>query len=183
MEVIEKEIEGVKVFVPRVFSDARGYFSETYSQKAIAPHAPGLQFVQDNESFSSEQYTLRGLHFQAPPFAQDKLIRVIKGRIFDVTVDVRKGSSTYGKWTGEELSAQNRKQLLAPAGFLHGFLTLEPETIVAYKVTNFYDAQSDGSVFWRSKTLDIDWPLNGGKVTLSEKDANAPLFEDFNSPF
>lgn len=183
MEVLSKEIPDVKIFIPRVFEDSRGYFLETYTRSKFDPHAPGLDFVQDNESYSHEIYTVRGLHYQAPPFAQDKLIRVLRGRIFDVAVDVRKRSTTYGQWVGEELSQDNRKQLLAPKGFLHGFMTLEPDTIVAYKVTNFYDGPSDGAVFWASESLGIDWPAPPGKAVLSDKDAAAPPFEAFRSPF
>ncbi|MEM8920889.1 MAG: dTDP-4-dehydrorhamnose 3,5-epimerase, partial [Pseudomonadota bacterium] len=140
-------------------------------------------FVQDNESCSRDRYTVRGLHYQAPPFAQDKLVRVVKGRIFDVAVDVRSASSTYGRWVGVELSEENGKQLLAPKGFLHGFMTLEPHTIVAYKVTNFYDAASDGAVYWASPELDIDWPAGEGQAVLSSKDEDARRFADFDSPF
>lgn len=183
MEVEALAIPDVKIFTPRKFQDARGYFMESFNEKALAPHAPGLRFVQDNESCSREAFTVRGLHYQKPPFAQDKLVRVIAGVIFDVVVDVRKTSPTYGKWVGAELSAENRKQLLAPKGFLHGFMTLVPDTIVAYKVTNFYDAESDAAVFWASQGLGIDWPAPPEKAVLSNKDAAAPRFSDFLSPF
>ena len=143
----------------------------------------GVEFVQDNESYSKEAYTVRGLHYQSPPHAQDKLVRVVKGRILDVVVDIRTRSNSYGKWTSAELSADNGKQLFVPKGFLHGFMTLEPDTIVAYKVTNFYDGPSDGAVFWASESLGIDWPVAVGKAVLSDKDAAAPPFEAFRSPF
>ncbi len=183
MDVIETALPDVKVFVPPAFEDARGAFSETYSARRYGPHAPGLVFVQDNESRSAKPFTVRGLHFQAPPFAQAKLVRVAQGRIFDVAVDARKGSPTYGKWVGEELSAANRKQLLAPVGFLHGFMTLEPDTVVAYKVTDYYDEASDGAVHWASPSLSIAWPAPPEKATLSEKDAAAVDFDRFESPF
>lgn len=183
MDVQETDIPAVKIFTPPAFGDDRGYFSETYNQKKFEARAPGLVFVQDNESLSKEPYTVRGLHYQAPPFAQDKLVRVLRGRIFDVAVDVRSGSPTYGQWVGEELSADNRKQLLAPIGFLHAFMTLEPDTVVAYKVTNFYDKASDGAVYFASASLGIDWPAPAEKAVLSEKDAAAVKFEDFKTPF
>ncbi len=183
MDVIETAIPDVKIFIPPAFEDARGAFVETYNQRVYAPRAPGLIFVQDNESRSEKSFTVRGLHFQAPPFAQAKLVRVARGRIFDVVVDVRKNSPTYGKWIGEELTAANRKQLLAPVGFLHGFMTLEPDTIVAYKVTNYYDKASDGAVNWASPSLGIDWPATPNNAILSEKDAAAIDFDSFESPF
>ncbi len=183
MDVVATHIPDVKLFTPRLFDDERGYFTETYTKSKFAPHAPGLEFVQDNESYSKEAYTVRGLHFQAPPFAQDKLVRVIRGRIFDVAVDIRKGSPTYGQWAAAELSSENRKQLLAPKGFLHGFMTLEPDTLVAYKVSNFYDKASDRAVLWSSPELAIAWPAPPAAATLSEKDAAAEAFSAFQSPF
>ncbi|MEM8937195.1 MAG: dTDP-4-dehydrorhamnose 3,5-epimerase [Pseudomonadota bacterium] len=183
MDVVETAIKDIKVFTPAVFEDARGYFTETYNQAKFDAHAPDLVFVQDNESLSRAKYTVRGLHYQAPPFAQDKLVRVLRGAVFDVVVDIRADSSTYGQWVGHELTADNRKQLLAPAGFLHGFMTLEPNTIVAYKVTNLYHGPSDGAVFWASDSLGIDWPTGPDKAILSDKDKAAPKFEDFKSPF
>ena len=183
MEISATKIPDVKMFTPRVFDDSRGYFFESYTQNKFDALHPGLVFVQDNESYSKDIFTVRGLHYQSPPYAQDKLVRVLKGRIFDVAVDVRKGSPTYGQWVGEELSAENKKQLLAPKGFLHGFMTLEPDTIVAYKVTDFYNGPADGAVAWASPSLKIDWPGPTDKATLSDKDAGAPDFEDFQSPF
>ncbi len=183
MDIIETAIPDVKVFVPPAFEDSRGAFSETFSHRLYAEHTPDVLFVQDNESRSVKRFTVRGLHFQAPPFEQTKLVRVVRGRIYDVTVDARKGSATYGKWVGEELSAANRKQLLAPAGFLHGFMTLELDTIVAYKVTNYYDKASDGAVHWASPSLNISWPAPAENVILSEKDASAVDFSAFESPF
>lgn len=183
MEIVETALPGVKIFIPKRFSDSRGFFSETYTDHKYVPHTDGLKFVQDNESLSHKIYTVRGLHYQAPPFAQDKLVRVVSGRIFDVAVDVRSGSQTYAKWVGAELSAENGKQLLVPAGFLHGFMTLEPDTLVNYKVTNVYDGPSDGAVHWASPSLGINWPAGPDKAVLSDKDAAAQLFEDFKTPF
>ena len=183
MEVTGTEIADVKIFTPKVFQDERGYFTETYTQSKFDAHISGLNFIQDNESYSRQAYTVRGLHYQAPPFAQDKLVRVVSGRIFDVAVDIRKDSPSFGAWVGVELSAENKKQLLVPKGFLHGFMTLEPHTTVAYKVTAFYNAPSDGAVFWRSDQLAIDWPTSNQEAVLSSKDAAAPRFEDFTSPF
>ncbi|MGF1544121.1 MAG: dTDP-4-dehydrorhamnose 3,5-epimerase [Parvularculaceae bacterium] len=183
MDVATTDHPDVKLYAPRVFEDDRGYFYETYTQNKLEPHAPGLVFVQDNESYSKERYTVRGLHYQAPPFAQDKLVRVLRGRIFDVVVDVRRGSPRFGQWVGVELSAADRRQLLAPKGFLHGFATLEADCVVAYKVTAFYDKASDGAVHWASDDLRIDWPIPRDKAVLSAKDAAAPTFTDFQSPF
>ncbi len=183
MDVEETIICDVKIFIPRIFDDSRGYFFESYTKRTFDYHSPGLTFVQDNESYSKEVYTVRGLHYQRPPHAQDKLVRVLKGRIFDVVVDIRTGSPTYGQWVGEELSSANKKQLLAPKGFLHGFMTLEPDTIVAYKVTDFYDGPSDGAVYWASPSLNIDWPGPKDAAVLSDKDAAAPSFDKFHTPF
>ncbi len=183
MHVESLSIPDVKIITPRKFEDSRGYFTETYNQKNFNANAVPLDFVQDNESFSVHKYTVRGLHYQAPPFAQDKLVRVLKGRILDVVVDVRKGSPTFGQWISAELSAENAKQLLCPIGFLHGFMTLEDNTLVSYKVTNFYDGDSDGSVFWASPELGIDWPASIEQAHLSDKDIAAPKYSDFQSPF
>jgi dTDP-4-dehydrorhamnose 3,5-epimerase len=184
MEITETKLPGVLVFTPRRFGDNRGYFMETFSLRKYFPDAKPLpDFVQDNESFSAAQYTVRGLHYQAPPHAQDKLVRVIKGSVFDIAVDIREGSPTYGHWVGETLSAENMKQLLVPKGFLHGFMTLEPDTLVAYKVTDYYDGPSDGAVRWDSPSLGIHWPEHNSCAVLSDKDAAAPDFADFKTPF
>lgn len=183
MEVRDTDIEDVKVFVPRRFEDSRGYFSETFVTKKYAPHLGDMAFVQDNESFSVAPYTVRGLHFQSPPFAQDKLVRVIAGRVLDVVVDVREGSPTFGKWVSAELTAGGGEQIIAPIGFLHAFMTLEPNTVVAYKVSNFYDSASDGGVMWNSPSLKIDWPVGADKAVLSDKDSKAIDYDDFDSPF
>ena len=183
MEVEALEIPEVKRVTPARFGDARGYFSETYNAKAFGKAGIDCTFVQDNESLSAQKGTLRGLHYQAPPFAQAKLVRVLKGAILDVAVDARKGSPSFGKWVSAELSAENGAQLFVPAGFLHGFLTLEPDTYVAYKVDNYYDKASDGAVKWDDPDLAIDWGENVSNVTTSDKDASAQSWQEFNSPF
>ncbi len=165
--------------LPRRFEDARGWFSETWSRQALAKNGIDLDFVQDNHSFSADAGTLRGLHYQSPPFAQDKLVRCTRGAIFDVAVDVRKGSPNFGQWVGVELTAENGKQLFVPRGFLHGFITREPNTEVQYKVTEIYAPEHDGAVRWDS--LGIDWGKDAPQ--LSNKDAVAPAFEDWDSPF
>ncbi|MEM9044528.1 MAG: dTDP-4-dehydrorhamnose 3,5-epimerase [Pseudomonadota bacterium] len=142
-----------------------------------------MDFVQDNHSYSADTGTLRGLHFQAPPSAQTKLVRVARGSVLDVAVDIRRGSPTFGQWVAEELSAENGAQLLVPRGFLHAFITLEPHTEVLYKVDAFYDPNADGAVRFDSPELGIDWGMEPDKIILSDKDAAAPAFADFTSPF
>lgn len=142
-----------------------------------------INFVQDNESLSAKAGTLRGLHYQAPPFAQAKLVRVAKGAILDVAVDARRGSPTYGRWVAEEISAENGAQILVPHGFLHGFLTLTDDTLVIYKVDNIYNAGADGGVRWNDPDISIDWGVTAEGLTLSDKDQRAPLFKDWQSPF
>ena len=180
MLVEKTDIEGVMLLTPRRFEDARGFFSESWNRNVMAEHGFDYDWVQDNHSLSHKAGTIRGLHFQAPPHAQDKLVRCGRGAFFDVVVDIRRGSPTYGKWFGVELSAKNGRQLLIPAGFLHGFETLEPDTEICYKCTDYYAAQADGSVHWDS--CGIDWRLTHDPV-LSEKDASAVRFTDFESPF
>ena len=166
---------------PRRFGDDRGWFSESWSKRSLAAAGIDLpEFVQDNHSMSFAKGTVRGLHFQSPPHAQGKLVRCGQGSIFDVAVDARRGSPTYGHWVGEELSAQNGVQLWIPAGFLHGFIALEDDTEILYKCTDFYDSACDGAVRWDS--VGIDWPLVGEPI-LSDKDAQAPAFNAFQSPF
>lgn len=142
-----------------------------------------LDFVQDNHSVSHDVGTIRGLHFQSPPNAQGKLVRCGNGRLFDVAADIRKGSSTFGDWVGVELSSENGKQLLIPAGFLHGFVTLEPDTEIIYKCTDYYAPESDGAIRFDDPELGIDWGISPDKAVLSDKDASAPLLKDFDSPF
>lgn len=183
MDVIALDIPEVKIITPRRFSDDRGFFSETYNARAFKEAGIEVDFVQDNHSYSARKGTVRGLHFQAPPHAQSKLVRVLRGSIIDVAVDARKASPTFGKWVKAELSAENGKQIFVPQGFLHGFLTLEPDTEVAYKVDAFYDGASDGSVKWNDPDLAIDWGVEEGAASLSDKDARAQSWGDFNSPF
>jgi dTDP-4-dehydrorhamnose 3,5-epimerase len=168
---------------PRAFADSRGWFSETYNQARAAEAGIDVLFCQDNQSFSKSAGVIRGLHFQRPPFAQAKLVRCVRGSIWDVAVDARKGSPTYGQWVAAILSAENHRQLFIPAGFLHGFVTLEDETEVAYKVSALYDPASDGGIRWNDPTLALPWPLDARPPLVSEKDAALPLFADFDSPF
>jgi len=176
LEVVSTAIEAVKIVVPKAFSDSRGYFSETYTRQRFADHGIALDFVQDNQSLSVETGTIRGLHFQTPPMAQDKLVRVLRGRIVDVAVDLRRSSPTYGQWVAEELSADNRKQLLVPIGFAHGFCTLEPNTEVLYKVSNYYSGAHDLGVAWDDPQLAVKWPVSSSQAVLSDKDRVLPAF-------
>lgn len=183
MEIRTTALPDVKILTPRRFGDDRGYFSETWKAPRMAEAGLDLAFVQDNESLSAAAGTLRGLHYQAPPFAQAKLVRVVRGAILDVAVDARRSSPTYGRWVAEEISAANGAQILVPRGFLHGFVTLTDDTQVLYKVDNVYDAASDGNVRWNDPDLAIDWGVGPEGVTLSEKDRAAPAFRDWVSPF
>lgn len=180
MIVNETALPGVLLLVPRRFGDDRGFFSESWNRKTLAGHGIDTDFVQDNHSMSHATGTLRGLHFQAPPSAQAKLVRCGRGSLFDVAVDIRRGSPTYGKWVGYDLSFDNGHQLLIPAGFLHGFVTREPDTEIIYKCSDYYDAAADGAVVWDS--CGIDWALDGTPL-LSAKDEAAPKLADFDSPF
>jgi dTDP-4-dehydrorhamnose 3,5-epimerase len=174
MEVIETFFPEVKILVPPRHGDERGFFSETYSQRAFAKAEILLDFVQDNHSFSAEGGTIRGLHFQTPPFAQDKLVRVIRGAILDVILDVRHGSPTFGKHITVELSAKAWNQVLIPVGFAHGMCTLEPDTEIAYKVTNYYSPAHDKGVRWNDPALGIDWPVRPEQAIVSAKDHALP---------
>ena len=183
MEIRPTALPEVKILTPRRFGDARGYFTETWSGPRMKDAGLDVAFVQDNESLSAQKGTLRGLHYQAPPFAQSKLVRVGKGAILDVAVDARRGSPTYGKWIAEEISAANGAQILVPRGFLHGFVTLTPDTLVIYKVDNVYDGASDGSVAWNDADIGVDWGVSPDETVLSDKDRKAPAFRDWVSPF
>jgi dTDP-4-dehydrorhamnose 3,5-epimerase len=183
MDVEPTKLEGVMVLTPRRFGDTRGFFSETWNRRTLEAAGIALDFVQDNHSFSAEAGTVRGLHYQAPPSAQDKLVRVSRGRVWDVAVDVRVGSPSYGVSVGVELTAENGKQLLVPKGFLHGFATLEPDTEVIYKCTDFYAPDCDGGVRFDDPDLAVDWGIDAGAAVLSDKDAKAPAFKDWESPF
>ena len=168
---------------PKRFEDARGWFSETYRRDRFVAAGIEAEFVQDNQSFSRPAGTLRGIHFQSPPHAQAKLVRCLQGRIWDVAVDLRQGSPTYGQSVAAELTADKGEQLYIPAGFGHAFLTLEPDTQVAYKVDDFYAPECDGGIRWDDPDLAISWPLPGAAPELSDKDKKLPLLKDFVSPF
>lgn len=183
MQVEKTALDGVLLLTPKRFGDTRGFFSECWNKRAMAEHGIEISWVQDNQSLSLETGTVRGLHFQAPPHAQHKLVRCGRGAFFDVAVDIRKGSPTYGKWVGYELSYENGRQLLVPAGFLHGFATLQPETEILYKCSDYFAPECDGAVYFDSPALGIDWHLQGVKPVLSEKDAAAQDFDAFDSPF
>ena len=182
MDVQSLEIPEVLVLTPRRFVDSRGYFVEPYNAARLAAAGVKDVFVQDNMSWSKGAGTLRGLHFQRPPFAQAKLVTVPRGRILDVAVDARRGSPTFGRHVTAELSGDNGQQIYVPEGFLHGFITLEPDTLVSYKVNAYYSPEADGSVRWDDPDLAIDWPMTD-KVILSPKDADAPLFAAIDFPF
>lgn len=183
LDVISLDIPDVKLITPKKNGDARGFFSETYNKTTFASHGITLDFVQDNQSFSAQAGTLRGLHYQSPPFAQDKLVRVVRGRILDVAVDIRRGSPTFGKWVAAEISAEQWNQILVPAGFAHGVCTLEPDTEILYKVTNFYSAQHDFGIRWNDPDLGIDWPFSENEMVLSDKDARQPFLKTITTPF
>jgi dTDP-4-dehydrorhamnose 3,5-epimerase len=180
LQIEPTALPGVMILTPARHGDARGFFSESWNRARLAEHGIGIDFVQDNHSLSQATGTLRGLHYQAPPSAQAKLVRCGRGRLFDVAVDARRGSPTYGRSVGVELSFENGRQLLVPAGFLHGFVTREPDTEIVYKCSDFYDAKADGAVRWDS--CGIDWDLAGEPV-LSGKDAAAAALADWESPF
>jgi dTDP-4-dehydrorhamnose 3,5-epimerase len=178
MQLIETEIPDVKVFVPKKFGDHRGFFSEVYSDKSLAGHGIQARFVQDNHSLSAETGVVRGLHYQVGPMAQDKLIRVVRGAIVDVAVDIRRTSPTFGKHVTCVLSAENWKQMFVPAGFAHGFATLEPNTEVIYKVTNYYSPGHERGVRWNDPALGIDWRIADGAAVLSERDRKHPVLAE-----
>lgn len=180
MEVIETEIKGLLIIKPRVFADARGYFFESYNEGVFKKHGIDLNFMQDNQSLSSTG-VLRGLHFQAPPYEQGKLVRVITGAVLDVAVDIRKNSPTYGKHVALELNEENKTIFFIPPGFAHGFLTLRDNTIFSYKCTNLYNKESEGTVLWNDQELGINW--NYDNPILSEKDVAGTPFKNFVSPF
>lgn len=182
MEVIKTNIEGVVIIEPRIFKDDRGYFFESFSQREFEEKVCKTTFVQDNESKSSYG-VLRGLHFQKPPFAQSKLVRVIKGAVLDVAVDIRKGSPTFGQYVSVELTGENHRQFFIPRGFAHGFSVLSEEVIFQYKCDNFYSPQSEGAIAWNDPDLNIDWRIPAEKVVLSEKDGKHPRLKDWRNVF
>jgi len=177
-------IADVIKITPRIFKDDRGDFMETFKSQAFNNVVgKDITFVQDNQSLSLKANTVRGLHFQSPPFAQGKLVRCIQGAIMDVAVDIRKNSATFGQAVSAKLTAENNDQLWVPEGFLHGFATLMDKTIVQYKCTNYYSSDCDGNVIWDDADLNVDWGIDAEKAVLSAKDTKAPKFADFLSPF
>jgi len=180
MKIIEEPLPGLFLIEPRVFRDARGYFFESFSQKEMEQLGVCVPFVQDNQSLS-QRGVLRGLHFQAPPAAQDKLVRVISGAVLDVAVDVRKGSPTYGRHFSVELSVTNFLMLFIPKGFAHGFETLEDNTVFSYKCSDYYRPDTEGGLRWNDSSLNIPW--RGSEALVSDKDQKLPLWETFESPF
>jgi dTDP-4-dehydrorhamnose 3,5-epimerase len=181
LKFIGADLAGAFLIEPRVILDNRGFFLESYSDKAFEAQGLSIRFVQDNHSLSRQAGVLRGLHFQVPPSAQTKLVRVTRGAIYDVIVDLRRGSPTYGRWQGFELNASNFRMLLVPKGFAHGFCTLEPDTEVQYKVDCLYARELDTGLRWNDPTLAISWPF--ADPVLSEKDETLPFFKEFLSPF
>ncbi len=180
MEVIETKIKGLLIIKPKVFADSRGYFFESYNEGVFKKHGVDVHFVQDNQSLSNAG-VLRGLHLQAPPFAQGKLVRVITGAVLDIAVDIRKGSPTYGEHIAIELTEENKTMFYIPPGFAHGFLTLRDNTIFSYKCTNLYNKDSERTVLWNDSDLKIDWNIKD--PILSEKDITGTPFKSFDSPF
>lgn len=183
MKIEKTALPGVLVITPARHGDERGFFSESYSAQRLSEHGIAITFVQDNHSLSERAGTVRGLHFQAPPHAQDKLIRCGRGVLFDVAVDIRRGSPTYGEWFGVELSFENGKQLLVPAGFAHGFATRAPNTEIIYKCSDNYARETEGAVRWNDPDIAINWGADLSDPILSEKDAIAPRLADLVSPF
>ncbi|WP_418595883.1 dTDP-4-dehydrorhamnose 3,5-epimerase [Ponticoccus sp. (in: a-proteobacteria)] len=182
MQITKTALPGVLLLQPARFGDARGVFCETWNRRTLAAHGIALDFVQDNQSRSARAGTVRGLHFQAPPHAQDKLVRCAAGALFDVAVDIRRGSPTYGQWVGHELSAENGLQMLIPQGFLHGFVTRAPDTEICYKCTGYYAPDCEGAVRFDDPEIAVDWGLQGPPI-LSDKDAEAPGLASLDSPF
>jgi dTDP-4-dehydrorhamnose 3,5-epimerase len=183
MNIEHLEIPGPLLLTPRRIGDSRGFFSETFRKDALAELGFADEFVQDNHSMSSEAGVVRGLHFQTPPFAQAKLVRVVRGRMLDVAVDLRLGSPSYGRSVAVELSALNWAQLLIPVGFAHGFCTLEPMTEVVYKVTAPYAPAHDLGILWHDPDLEIAWPVTPETAIVSDKDRRQPRLKDYRSPF
>lgn len=183
MQIDQTKLPGVLILTSARFGDTRGFFSESWSASRMENVGLHYDFVQDNHSMSAQAGTVRGLHFQAPPKAQAKLVRCGRGSLLDVAVDIRKGSPTYGQWVAEHLSFENAKQLLIPRGFLHGFVTLEADTEIIYKCDNGYSPECDGAVRFDDPDIGIDWSIDTNKAVLSEKDAAAPYLRDFDSPF
>lgn len=182
MEVIKTSIDGVFIIEPRIFEDSRGYFFESFSQREFEEKIGPINFVQDNESKSSYG-VMRGLHFQRPPFTQSKLVRCVKGAVFDVAVDIRKGSPTYGQHVAVELTEENHRQFFIPKGFAHGFAVLSETAVFQYKCDELYHPEADGGISILDDSLGIDWRIPTHKAILSDKDTKHPLLKDFESPF
>lgn len=183
MDVIETSIPDVKLITPRRFGDQRGFFSEAYNRRAFAEIGVAIEFIQDNQAYSADSGTLRGLHFQAPPATQTKLLRVLRGAVLDVCVDLRHGSPSYGQHVMAELTAESGQQILCPKGFAHGVLTLKPHTEITYKVDAYYAPELDFGLRFDDPDLAIDWPLPEEKIILSEKDRNQPMLRDLPEIF
>lgn len=183
MQIHSLEIPDVKIIKPKKFGDERGYFTELYTKKIFDQDVDQIDFLQDNQSLSVEKGIIRGLHYQSPPYAQDKLVRCLSGKILDVAVDIRKDSEFYGRHIIKEISAENFEQILVPKGFAHGFLTLEENTIINYKVSNYYSFENDYGIYWADPDLAINWGISENEAILSKKDANQPFFKDLRTPF
>ena len=183
MDIQPTEIADVKVLVPVRHGDHRGFFSEVYNRKWLQEAGISIDFVQDNHSRSAERGTMRGLHFQVPPFAQAKLVRVVRGAVFDVAVDLRRGSPTFGRHVTVTLSAEAGNQVLVPVGFAHGLMTLKADTEVVYKVSDHYAPDHDRGILWNDPALGIEWPIPAAEAVLSDKDRAQPLLADFETPF
>lgn len=177
------DLGGILLIVPRRFGDARGYFAETYRRDAFRALGVAADFVQDNQSLSARAGTVRGLHFQAPPAAQAKLVRAIRGAVFDVAVDLRRGSASYGRWCAATLTAAGGEQVYIPRGFAHGFCTLEPDTEVAYKIDGYYAPEHDSGVLWNDPQIGIAWPVEPAEAILSERDRKLPRLGEIDPPF
>lgn len=182
MDVIKTDIEGVVILEPRLFEDERGYFFEAFSEREFTEKVRECHFVQENEAYSTYG-VVRGLHFQRPPHAQSKLVRVVKGRVLDVVVDIRKGSPTFGKHIAVELSAENHRQLFIPRGFAHGYSVLSEEALLEYKCDNYYAPASEGAILWNDPALTIDWQLPTESVILSDKDLKNPALSECEALF
>lgn len=183
MEIASLDIPDIKLLTPRHIGDERGYFAETFRADIFAQHVGEFSFVQDNESLSARKGTIRGLHFQSEPHAQGKLVRCIAGALFDVAVDIRRGSPTFGQWVGETLTPENGKQLWIPPGFAHGFCSIEPNTVICYKVTGYYSAECDKGLRWDDPAIGVRWPDVADPDTLSPKDRQQPLLADLPDYF
>ena len=183
MKVETFPISGVLLVTPPRFADSRGYFVETYSQRGFAAIGIDMTFRQDNQSLSTQRGTIRGLHFQLAPEPQSKLVRVLTGSVFDAAIDLREGSATYGKWCGATLTAARGETMFVPKGFAHGFCTLEPDTIIAYKVDGFYNKAAERGIRWDDPDIAVEWPLPADEIVVSERDAAMPYLRDAATPF